>query len=300
MTLPGPDKIAKCPICAQFIRLETWASTNTFGSVEWTDGAVTGSMAIPTTEVIMCPHCNDVVWRRDLRSRFIVPENGDYGDEAEQADQDDVFGPIRKATASMVAHAKRPDEFTVDNAKAALAASLDRDRELHLRRMLWHQANNRRRTQRPEFVTLDILRDIEIAAHADANLDALTRFTKLAHTQSLPADRTLTCSIALISALRAHLISPVPDCILIALADLGRSETTMLSAMFKLFMAFTGQYDSPALPEWTSSERDNLLALAALLNEKDEEQRLEKAEILRQLGDWRLARGAGAVAGPTA
>ena len=99
----------------------------------------------------------------------------------------------------------------------------------------------------------------------------------------------ITSSIALISALRAHLIFPVPDCILIALADLGRSETTMLSAMFKLFMAFTGQYDSPALAEWTSSERDNLLALAALLSEKDKEERLEKAEILRELGDWRGA-----------
>ena len=63
----------------------------------------------------------------------------------------------------------------------------------------------------------------------------------------------------------------------------------MLSAMFKLFMAFTGQYDSPALAEWTSSERDNLLALAALLSEKDKEERLEKAEILRELGDWRGA-----------
>jgi len=283
--LPAPAEIAKCPSCDQPIRLEEWASGNDAGAVRWTDGAVTGEMLPNTPQALACPHCDAALWRDKLERRWVIDENGDHAPEPDPDAIDLDFRP--KATARMVANAKPPVAIKDHHIAAVLRDSVDRDEELRFRRVVWRlaNANHREAALQPKLRT----RFLDVDSGAEKNVWALGRLTELLSRSSIPPNQVLTGSIAFIVALNAQPTAVVADDVIEFVARQISAGFNRARVTFETFAALTGKYRAPEANYLAAAHEDNLRRLAALLDESKNRERLEKAEILRALGQWKAA-----------
>ncbi len=60
----GDTIVLECSTCLGFIKEEIIASGNTIGAIYWTDGKMDAPMLPESNQLIKCPHCHALLWKR--------------------------------------------------------------------------------------------------------------------------------------------------------------------------------------------------------------------------------------------
>ncbi len=123
--LPGPTIIKKCSECSGSIEEHTIASGNTFGATFWTDGKRDAPMLPDQPWLVICPHCQALIW---------IDEQAELGEVEPFSDS----GIYKGAKSYSVPELQ--DYFS-----ALKISNLSKNKERYLRLRAWWSGNDERR-----------------------------------------------------------------------------------------------------------------------------------------------------------
>ena len=123
--LPGPTIIKKCSECSGSIEEHTIASGNTFGATFWTDGKRDAPMLPDQPWLVICPHCQALIW---------IDEQVELGEVEPFSDS----GIYKGAKSYSVPELQ--DYFS-----ALKISNLSKNKERYLRLRAWWSGNDERR-----------------------------------------------------------------------------------------------------------------------------------------------------------
>ncbi len=172
--MPGRASIIPCPACGARARVPTLLSGNSGGTVFWSDCKVVRPMMPRPPWVVRCSTCVHVYWLDDVwRTEHEIDRH-----------------TMTRAAVNALSEVEEATDADIFRTIEATGASMDAERQRHLRTVAWWYANDASRPDEDGRVPVRPVPDAACLADRARNLEAL-----LASMEGDPEWRLNRCEI---------------------------------------------------------------------------------------------------------